>query len=87
MLTEIEYKRLLWHSRRGMRELDLMLLPFARETLHELDEEQLSLYRSLLQEQDQDLFAWLIERETHPHAPTQALIARIRQRAGHAAAH
>lgn len=79
MLTEIEYKKLLWHSRRGMLELDLLLLPFARETLQDLDEEQLSLYRALLQEQDQDLFAWLIEREAHPHAPTRALIGRIRE--------
>ncbi len=82
MLTDIEYRKLLWHSRRGMLELDLLLVPFARDCLAELDESTLSCYRALLEEQDQDLFAWLIERERHPDAPTQQLLGRIRRHAG-----
>lgn len=83
MLTDIDYKRLVWQSRRGMLELDLLLLPFATERLQALPPEQQQDYSRLLQEEDQDLFAWLVDRQQHPDTGCRALIAEIR---GHAAA-
>lgn len=68
--TETDRKRLYWHSRRGMLELDLLLVPFATERLGGLDPGQLEDYRNLLQEEDQDLWSWLTRREP---APTEAL--------------
>ena len=55
-----EYQRVLWHSRRGMLELDLVLGPFVRLRYRELSAEQQSLYRDLLNCQDQELFDWFL---------------------------
>lgn len=79
MLSEIEYKKLAWHSRRGMRELDLLLLPFVENVLPGLTSERQELYRRLLEEEDQDLFSWLVLREPMPDAALQSLIDQIRQ--------
>jgi antitoxin CptB len=80
MLTDIEYKKLAWHSRRGMRELDLLLLPFVERELPALPEEQQRLYQRLLDEEDQDLFSWLVQREPVPDARLQDLVDLIRAR-------
>ena len=50
--------RLLWGSRRGMLELDLVLTPFVENVYESLSEEDQQRYQRLLLEQDQDLFAW-----------------------------
>lgn len=67
---EEDLKRMYWHSRRGMLELDLLLVPFASEQLRFLDEPDLALYQELLLEEDQDLYMWLTRRE---EAPTENL--------------
>lgn len=67
---ETDLKRMYWHSRRGMLELDLLLVPFATDCLGTLDVAQLDDYRTLLQEEDQDLWTWLTRREP---APSEAL--------------
>lgn len=78
MLSEIVYKKLLWHSRRGMWELDILLLPFAEQQLLKLSESDQRLYERLLAEEDQDLFACLVERAVHPDPELQALAVKIR---------
>lgn len=80
MLTDIEYKKLAWHSRRGMRELDLLLLPFVEQVLPQLHEDQQRLYQRLLDEEDQDLFSWLLQREPVPDTQLQKLVDLIRAR-------
>jgi len=65
-----DINRMYWHSRRGMLELDLLLVPFASSCLKDLDESLLTLYSDLLEEEDQDLFMWLTGREA---APTENL--------------
>jgi len=78
MLSEIEYKKLLWHSRRGMWELDILLLPFAQQELPKLAETEQRVYERLLAEEDQDLFACLVERVQHPDPQLRAMVSRIR---------
>ena len=78
MLTEIEYKKLGWHSRRGMLELDLLLVPFVEHHLRRQSEADQLLYRELLAEEDQDLFAWLVERSTPPSDELARIINIIR---------
>jgi succinate dehydrogenase flavin-adding protein (antitoxin of CptAB toxin-antitoxin module) len=46
-------KRLYWHSRRGMLELDLLLVPFAENCLAGLDDASIGLYQDLLAQEDQ----------------------------------
>ncbi|MEO0959377.1 MAG: succinate dehydrogenase assembly factor 2 [Pseudomonadota bacterium] len=77
---ETRLKRLRIRSwRRGIREMDMLLGPFADGVggLAALDEGQLAAYEELLEENDQDLYAWMSGRAeaTLPHAP---LIAHIR---------
>jgi len=79
MLSEIEYKKLLWHSRRGMWELDILLVPFAQQVLPTLPENEQLIYARLLKEEDQDLFASLVERVQHPDPELRAMITRIRE--------
>ncbi len=50
--------RVKWQSRRGMRELDLMLLPFVNEDLGNMDEQILSDYEDLLLATDLELVRW-----------------------------
>ncbi|BCB61733.1 MULTISPECIES: succinate dehydrogenase assembly factor 2 [Halomonadaceae] len=56
-------KRLYWHSRRGMWELDLLLIPFLEQRFDALSEQEQRTYQRLIEEEDQDLFVWLMHRE------------------------
>lgn len=62
MDSDAEYKRLCWHSRRGMLELDLVLEPFVKGKYLELSKENQLRYQRLLECEDQDLFAWFMGR-------------------------
>lgn len=56
-------KRLKMRSwRRGTREMDLILGPFADSELAALDAEALDAYERLLDENDQDLYPWITAR-------------------------
>ncbi|MEC9484176.1 MAG: succinate dehydrogenase assembly factor 2 [Halomonas sp.] len=63
MSEDTVLKRLYWHSRRGMWELDLLLIPFLEHRYGELGEEDKAAYRALIEQEDQDLFVWLMRRE------------------------
>ena len=60
MTDDVEYKRFWWHSRRGMLELDLILLPFLESEYTSFSALEVELYRALLEGEDQDLFSWLV---------------------------
>ncbi|AXC51111.1 succinate dehydrogenase assembly factor 2 [Paracoccus suum] len=46
--------------RRGMREMDLLLGPFAEAELPAMPPRERDAYAALLEENDQDLYAWVI---------------------------
>lgn len=56
----MDKNKLFWHSRRGMLELDLLLLPFLEQCFDELGIGEQEIYEQLLKSEDQDLFAWLM---------------------------
>ena len=58
-----------------MLELDLLLVPFAREVFESLSHPDQMLYSELLEEEDQDLFTWLMQR-TPPEDPRFESIIR-----------
>ncbi|WP_421683735.1 succinate dehydrogenase assembly factor 2 [Stutzerimonas urumqiensis] len=62
MPDQTELNRLFWHSRRGMLELDVLLVPFVKEVYPSLDPADQARYRKLLACEDQDLFGWFMER-------------------------
>jgi len=60
-MTSVDKNRVIWHSRRGMLELDLLLEPFARNRFETLSVEQQQRYQQLLSCEDQDLYRWLLQ--------------------------
>ncbi len=63
MTEDTTLKRLYWHSRRGMWELDLLLIPFLEHRYGGLSEADQAAFQALIEEEDQDLFIWLMRRD------------------------
>lgn len=80
MADEIELKRLFWHSRRGMLELDVLLVPFLQEVYPQLDPEDQARYRKLLECEDQDMFGWFMQREVPEDADLRRMVNMILDR-------
>ncbi|SLN52151.1 hypothetical protein ROJ8625_02622 [Roseivivax jejudonensis] len=75
---EVRLKRLRMRSmRRGIKEMDLILMRFADAALDDMSDAELDAYEALLDESDQDLYAWVSGQQPPPeqHAP---LIAHVR---------
>lgn len=79
------FQRIRWHSRRGMLELDLILVPFAEKYFECLDEADQDRYVKLLASEDQDLLAWLLEHAEPTDPDLVAIIQTIRKSHGTAA--
>lgn len=57
---EARLKRLRMRSwRRGTKEMDMVLGPYADANLAQMDEATLTLYDALLEEYDPDLYLWV----------------------------
>ena len=63
--------------RRGTREMDLILGPYADGPLADLGEAALAAYEALLEESDPDLYAW-VSGAAAPAEAHRATISRIR---------
>jgi antitoxin CptB len=71
--------------RRGTKEMDLILGRWADARLAAMDGARLDAFEALLEEADQDLYAWVSGQAAAPAAHA-ALIAEIRAALGAAAA-
>ena len=67
-----------WRSRRGMLELDELLIPFAEKQLVTLNKQQQDLYETLLTLEDPILYNHLINRTINNNIELQTLINTIR---------
>jgi antitoxin CptB len=78
MVTDaIDLKKMYWHSRRGMLELDLILVPFAENVLPQLSKNECKEYARLLEEEDQDIFMWLMKRVPVQDSSLQPIVDKI----------
>jgi antitoxin CptB len=76
-MMEARLKRMAMRSwRRGTKEMDLILGPYADVHLAQMDEAGLQAYDALLEESDTDLLPWIMG-QTAPPEPHAALIAQI----------
>ncbi len=73
MVSESEFKRILWASRRGMLELDLVLAPYIEQCYRQLPEARRQQVVRLLESQDTELFSYFIGRER----PQDAVLAEL----------
>lgn len=75
---EARIKRMRMRSmRRGIKEMDLILVAYADARLAEMDEATLAQYDALLSENDQDLYQWVSGQMAPPEALAE-MIADIR---------
>lgn len=71
-----DLERVLWRSRRGMLELDILLVDFARFRYPQLTDSQRAAYRELLNVDDWVLLDWLRGRVV-PEPRFAELVAAI----------
>jgi antitoxin CptB len=64
--------------RRGFREADLILGPFADQHVQSFDDAELDWFERLLEVPDQDLYAWIVGREEPPAEFQGPVMERIR---------
>ena len=76
-LKRAEYNRVIWHSRRGMLELDIVLESFVKHSYLLLDLDSQALYRRLLTCEDQELFNWFLKKEPAKDAGLAAMVEII----------
>ncbi len=79
--TREEMNRLSWHSRRGMLELDVLLIPFTQEVYPSLSSEQRVSYTALLACEDADLFVWFMRQEIPQDEHLANMVTMIIERA------
>ena len=65
--------------RRGFREADLILGPFADQYVAGFSPDQLDEFERLLEVPDQDLYAWITDREATPSEWDGDLMHKIKQ--------
>ncbi len=78
----MEINRLFWGSRRGMLELDLVLLPFLENVYQTLVQEDKERYWKLLECEDQDMFAWFLRREDPEDPELLRIVTIVRDNTG-----
>lgn len=78
----MDRNRLFWGSRRGMLELDLVLLPFLDRVYPGLPQEDKERYWRLLECEDQDMFAWFLRRQDPEDVELQRIVTIIRNNTG-----
>ena len=54
------YAKVCWRARRGLKELDLLLLPFVENAYPELSSHEREVLNDMLEAADPDLYTWLI---------------------------
>ena len=76
-MKDLNKRKLFWHSRRGMLELDLLLVPFVQDVFDDLAVEDQTLYRDLLVLEDQDIYALLMGSSHSEHTKYVAITTKI----------
>ena len=76
-MKDLNKQKIFWHSRRGMLELDLLLVPFVQEVFDELSIRDKILYRDLLYHEDQDIYALLMGSSHSEHNKYFAITSKI----------
>ena len=79
-MNEAELNRLRWGSRRGMLELDLLLLPFFEEVFLQLTESEQAVFVKLLEQDDPDLLQWFSRKGTSNDPELAQLVEKILDR-------
>ena len=70
--------RLLWRCRRGIKEMDIVLQEFIKDSYDELNNENKSAFSKLLEEQDLDILNWILGKGKPEDTALIEIIKKIR---------
>ena len=70
--------RIYWRSRRGLLELELLLIPFVRDRFDDLPEDDQDSYVRLLENDDLDIYDWIQGRSRPEDEALLAIVDAIR---------
>ena len=79
--ARVQLARLRWRCRRGMRELDALLLQYLEAGYVPAGHAERAAFARLLELPDPDLFGYLVGRTDLPEESLRDVVARIRDRA------
>jgi antitoxin CptB len=77
MIEREEINRMRWAARRGMLELDLVLEPFVTSRYAQLNDADRQRFQQLMLCEDQDLFAWFMQRVTPEDEEHAQIVSQI----------
>jgi antitoxin CptB len=77
--SDAEIGRLRWRCRRGMRELDALLVRWLERERPQASDRERGDFLRLLECEDDRLWRWFLGHEIPPDAALAALVQRIRQ--------
>ncbi len=77
LYTPEEKARIKWACRRGMLELDVVIMPFFEECFEELQEEEQREFVALLECDDPDLFTWIMGHGRSDNLAHASMIDKI----------
>lgn len=72
-----EKQRIYWKSRRGLKELDLLLIPFVENVYLTLSDNEQQNLAALLEAPDPQLYSWLLGYSHPENAAHRALCEKI----------
>lgn len=81
MTDSARIAKITWQCRRGMLELDLILLPFLNNGLNQLSEKELALFESLLTNSDPVIYSWLMGSTVPEEEELRDLVELVRRHA------
>ena len=70
-------KKILWQCRRGLWELDALLIPFVENNFDHLEEDEISNFLRLLDYEDIEIFDILVNKKSFEDATLQPIIEKI----------
>jgi antitoxin CptB len=72
-------RRLQWHCRRGLKELDVFLGPFMEHHYRSLSAEEKAVFTRLVACEDMDLFNWFMQQDKPDDPAMERMIEQIRR--------
>ena len=67
-------KKLVWQCRRGIKEVEVLLVPFFERCYATLDDDQKRVFEKMLDQHDVDLFEWFTTRTRPEDAELSAMV-------------
>ena len=75
-MNELE-KKIIWQCRRGLWELDAILIPFVESNFSSLEEEEINNFRKLLAYEDIEIFDILVNKKAFDDEDLNSIISKI----------